>query len=360
MKVTNNIKNKLFVILFFAFLLIPNLVLFSGLESHITDNENLKFKDFPELNIKNPKQSLSDFNSYYLGNFGLKKTAVNQYISFKTNFLDEVPLPIYNVTGKDGWYFLGNHYNNAFNNTFGITDTKKVKSITNYLETVNQYLSSKNIKFYVVFPPNKHTIYSEYLPFQVKKSPTLYNILKDNLEQNSSVQLIDLHSVLLKAKKENQVYYKTDSHWNDLGAFIGYQKIMDQINNSLLVEKQKLEDYNIYNTQKTIGDNTQMINLRQKTDVVIFEKKTTSKVEVIANDQKFIHFKNEDKPYKLMVYRDSFTNALIPFFNDTFGDTFYVRGININKQTIENNKPDIVILELVERNIDYLSTALLN
>lgn len=350
-----HIKNKLFVAVFLLLLMAPNLVLFLGFESKIADNENLKFKEFPKIDIKKPKQSLSSFNSYYLGNFGFKKTAVNQYISFKKNILNEEPLPNYNITGKDGWYFLGNHYNNVFYNSFGITDYNQVKDISNYLNKINQYLTSKNIKFYVVFPPNKHHIYSEYLPFQLEKEETLYSFLKSDLEENSTVSLIDLHSLLLKEKKENQLYYKTDSHWNDLGAFIAYQHIIDYIKKDMSIQKLQLEDYNISTELKVLGDNTQMVNIKEKTEVINFENKTPSKIKTLSDDQRFLHFKNESKDYKLMLYRDSFSNALIPFFNETFGDAIYIRDYNINKSNIENHKPDIVILELVERNINYLN-----
>ena len=359
MKKRKYIKNKIFIAVFLLLLMVPNLILFFGFESKINENENLRFKEFPEISFKKPRQSLSNFKSYYLGNFGLKKTAVNQYIDFKDHILSEEPLPNYSLTGKDGWYFLGNHYNNVFNNTFGTTDFNQVKGATNYLNKLNQYLTSKNIKFYVVFPPNKHSIYSEYLPFQLEKKETLYSLLKSDLEKNSSVKLIDLHLVLLKEKKENQVYYKTDSHWNDLGAFIAYQHIIDYIKKDISIEKLELEDYNISKELKVLGDNTQMVNIREKTEVVNFEKKTPTKIKILSDNQKYLHFKNEKKDYKLMLYRDSFSNALIPFFNENFGDAIYIRDYNINKKDIEKNNPDVVILELVERNINYLSKAVL-
>ena len=353
----SNIKNKLFIAVFLLLLIVPNLVLIFGVESKIGDNENLKFKEFPKIDIKKPIQSLSNFKSYYLGNFGLKKTTVNQYINFKETILKEEPLPNYNLTGKDGWYFLGNHYNNVFYNSFGMTGDNKTKEIINYLNRINQYLNSKNIKFYVIFPPNKHSIYSEYLPFQLEKKETLYSHLKRELEKNSTAQLIDLHSVLLKEKKENQLYYKTDSHWNDLGAFIAYQHIIDYIKKDISIQKLELKDYKVSTDFKVLGDNTQMVNIKEKTEVINFEKKTPSRIEVLSDDQKFLHFKNESKDYKLILYRDSFSNALIPFFNETFENAIYIRNFKINKRDIENNNPDIVILELVERNINYLSKA---
>ena len=122
-------KARLFITVFLVLLLIPNVVLLFGLESNLETNENLKHATFPKIEINKPTKTLSAINSFYTGNFGLKKTAVNQYIYFKRAILKEDPLPNYMVTGKDNWYFLGNQYNNVFKNTFGVIPSEKPSKI---------------------------------------------------------------------------------------------------------------------------------------------------------------------------------------------------------------------------------------
>ena len=55
--------------------------------------------------------------------------------------------------------------------------------------------------------------------------------LKNNLINEINFNIIDLTDTLLASKKEAQLYHKTDSHWNDIGAFIGYSKTIKEISN---------------------------------------------------------------------------------------------------------------------------------
>ncbi|MFN8461674.1 MAG: hypothetical protein U0X93_07900 [Anaerolineales bacterium] len=49
------------------------------------------------------------------------------------------------------------------------------------------------------------------------------------LRANGKQQVIDLRPALLAAKSERQVYYATDTHWNDYGAYIAYSAIMNEL-----------------------------------------------------------------------------------------------------------------------------------
>ncbi|MFN8387050.1 MAG: hypothetical protein U0X92_11595 [Anaerolineales bacterium] len=49
------------------------------------------------------------------------------------------------------------------------------------------------------------------------------------LRANGKQQVIDLRPALLTAKSERQVYYATDTHWNDYGAYIAYSAIMNEL-----------------------------------------------------------------------------------------------------------------------------------
>jgi hypothetical protein len=57
------------------------------------------------------------------------------------------------------------------------------------------------------------------------------------------------------------------------------------------------------------------------------------------------------------MYRDSFSIAWIPYFVESFEESIYLTNYNIDGAFIEKVKPDIVIYEIVERN---LGSVLLN
>ena len=59
--------------------------------------------------------------------------------------------------------------------------------------------------------------------------------------------------------------------------------------------------------------------------------------------------KNPNATGKMVMFRDSYATALMKFLSHSFGRTVFVWQQNWDKGFIEREKPDIVILELVER-----------
>ena len=61
-------------------------------------------------------------------------------------------------------------------------------------------------------------------------------------------------------------------------------------------------------------------------------------------------------PRSVLVVRDSFATALQPFLNTQFNNTNYVHITSYYPSVIEECKPDVVVLQVVERYIDRLRT----
>ncbi len=60
---------------------------------------------------------------------------------------------------------------------------------------------------------------------------------------------------------------------------------------------------------------------------------------------------NEKLP-KLLMYRDSYTNALVPLISEHFQKSIYLWTYHMDPKTIEKIQPDIVVLEILERFLD--------
>ena len=61
--------------------------------------------------------------------------------------------------------------------------------------------------------------------------------------------------------------------------------------------------------------------------------------------------------YSLLMFRDSFANALIPMLSEAFASAAYSRSIPYDYALLERIQPDLVVLEIVERNLpDWLTT----
>tara|TARA_R110002012_G_scaffold312248_1_gene522478 strand:- start:10869 stop:11933 length:1065 start_codon:yes stop_codon:yes gene_type:complete len=343
MKNKKNILHFVFIIIFLMMILAPNVVMFFNLET-TENNENRKFEKAPEFNLKNPINSMTQFKNYYTENFGLKTTLVNNYIDFKFKVLHETPMPNKVVKGLNDWYFLGNSYNNTLNNAFGNNtfNTDELQEISKKISELKAYLNNQNIAFYIVVPPNKNSIYKEFLPFHFKDHESNLSVLKNYLKTHINFEIIDLTETLLTQKSKTQLYLKTDSHWNDFGAFISYQETMNVINQYFNIPVVTLEDYDIQIKPVKQGDIIKMINLNIEESAATFTKKATA-INPANNN-------NNDE--KLVMHYDSFSYTWMPFFNESFKNVNYVDNYYVSKKNIEAEKPTIVIFEIVERHID--------
>ncbi|WP_431133379.1 alginate O-acetyltransferase AlgX-related protein [Psychroserpens mesophilus] len=345
MKYDRQIK-LLFCILFLVLLIVPNAILFS-------DDRN----KLPAFNIDNPIGSVIRFKNSYKNNFFFKPEMVDSYLKFKLDILDDVPLKNTVITGKDGWYFLGNEYNQLLNDGFGsypFSEFELIK-IKNSLKRIIDTLTSKGVAFYIVVPPNKHRVYPEKLPYHIKQKPTRLEVLNSYLKKEIDFEILDLRDTLVANKGKELLYYKTNTHWNDLGAFIAYHKTLNTL--QLDLPKEDISNYTFDYKPIQRGDITEMINLKLEENAIFLNKKISSELIPLKTEHHHLHFKNPNRNKKLIMHRDSFSNAWIQFFNESFGETIYFRNYSIRPEVIDKEKPDVVIFEIIERE---LSTVLLN
>jgi hypothetical protein len=333
-------------IIIILLLIIPNIFIF------ITSEK-------PQFNISlnNPKSTLKEVKKYYHKNYGLKNILLKNYVHFKTKTLEEHTLLNQVIKGKNGWLYLGNNYNNSLNNAFGndAFTAQENKTIINNLKNIKTYLDTKDIPFYFIIAPDKNQIYPEYLPFQLDKKETKATKLIKQIKDQTTINCFSLHNSLMANKQNSELYYKTDSHWNSYGAYVGYTEIMKEINRNNTFKIESIDDYIITKMANFNGDLSRMLLSDKKVDQITFKRKKELDIEVINYSVPIKHYKNSKGKGKLMIYKDSFTNALTPFLNNTFNEVMYVRDINLNTKLIESFKPDMIILEKIERNIINLS-----
>jgi len=329
------------------------------------------FKNRFHLNFK----FFSQFDKFIGDRFGLRKYFVmfNANIKYKilkvkgTNFV---------LIGKKGWlYWL--YYMSKIDNLNNIDDFMKNnlldknsldKAVTS-LKNRAQWCKKNNIKFIFLICPEKHSIYPEYLPIKRPEGITLREQFTAELEKNG-IDYIDPTSYFLKIKGDTPLYCKTDSHWNNLGAY--YASL-------LLIEKLKKEfpkvTFPSYEyerkiiKQKGCGDLSKILGLASygyDTDVIFSYKNSklenfyTSKETVTPiNDSKLVDSiisTPNSTGLKAVIFRDSFFEALRPFIYPMFSKTYARWRTNSmmeeeDKELILKEKPDIIIHEMIERRL---------
>ncbi|MBM6823124.1 hypothetical protein H5986_10705 [Fusobacterium mortiferum] len=165
---------------------------------------------------------------------------------------------------------------------------------------------------------------------------------------------------LLSFKTKSLLYWKTDTHWNEYGGLIGYTSLVSEIQKDFpdieIISENKLD---FREETRATGDLLNMLSIENKQYENVYYMVPHLKL------RKFVYEKNEgvkgvitksEKKYKVLVFRDSFTDAMLPYLSETFGEVEYIWNHNFNsyQDKIREYKPDIVIHEVVERYIDVL------
>lgn len=94
------------------------------------------------------------------------------------------------------------------------------------LKTADQYIEMLN--YYAENLPRDISLYSMLVPTQIEFERQLYKSIADNQKEaiqyiydnlDTRIQTVDAYSVI-EAHKSEYVYFRTDHHWTQLGAFM--------------------------------------------------------------------------------------------------------------------------------------------
>ena len=137
------------------------------------------------------------------------------------------------LLGKDNWLFykteLDGHPLWDYMGINHFTD-EELAAIAANLVSMRDGFNALGVDFYVTALPNKEIIYEEYMPDTVARVDEVSRAeqLADYIWDNTDLVYVYPKQALLDAKAEGQIYYQTDTHWNQKGAFVGMQQLMHE------------------------------------------------------------------------------------------------------------------------------------
>ena len=181
---------------------------------------------------------------------------------------------------------------------------------------------------------------------------------------------MDLRPALQDARQDQDVYYKTDTHWNGYGAFVAYRTIIDALGSSYPeLKPHETADLKLITTDTDLLDLPHMLQLNLITEPTFFFVPKAPFVQTLPpseanNYNQSSWIPDSDLP-KLLMFHDSFG---IMYLNDylsmNFGKSNFIRLISwheyLTRKSIQYFEPDVIIIEVVERHLevlpDYLSS----
>ena len=356
---------------FVALLVLPMLDQWLGLSAGFKSTEKRILAPFPTLGFPpHVRTFIRDFGLYYKENFGWRNALFYQYSNWKFRVLGVSPLPEKVVLGKNGWFFPGNSHNMVVNQYRGLRplSSATLDSISRQLTYYQQELAKQGTRLYVLVAPDSYTIYPENVPDYLKTRKTASNFdrLKQHLTQHTTVPFVDVRAKLRAAKAINVTYCQTDTHWNDFGSLIASMGLAERVRQDFpQMPTPGLSDYRIRPRRGAPGDLVFLLALnREIADSVNYQiepaahlrvrtLESTPNPETSLPTQRFVTT-NKTSP-KLFLLGDSFSYTMNQFIPGYFRETYIKRSPRLDLEQVRAERPDVVVIEIVERNIDMLT-----
>jgi hypothetical protein len=312
----------------------------------------------------NVKLFKADLEDYLIQNMPFRLYGFQLYKKIKSQLNAQI-LPDKVVKAEEDWYFMGNSFSNVVLGSKGFINFSNIE-LELFEKEINSrlaYCDSLGIKYYLAIAPNKHTYYGNFLPIQQNNKLTRFQQI---LELNNKYPIINLGEHFINYK-DSLVYHKYDSHWNSLGAYSAYQTLIQYLGNdfpnitNLQFDQLKCTKpkYIYKDLLKLLHDDKHIAQYHytpktpKSYQIDIVEKFDLPQNHWLAPKLYEMHFINESQENKILFFRDSYMDALMPFINESFGYTYYYWVRQFNKDLIEKYKPQIVIDQIVERNLPF-------
>lgn len=357
-------KKKIVAIIMFVVILVFPLLSWPLVSkySKVTIDENRVLAEKPKFSLN----FFSDFDDYFLDNAPYRSLLIKTYNKINNKLgdmyaglMDLFKIPYYKsirsvVFGTNDWLFYQADDSLSYYRGTNHLSQSYIDDYVQRAEKVNNYFKSLGKEMVIFLAPNKEIIYSEYMPkgIYVENQIRRNDIVADNFAKNSNVNFIYAKEALLNAKEFGQIYFRQDTHWNELGAYYGALEIFKKLN--IIPGEAKINvNESLFNSdlskmlnQDGVLDYAYDVNYRPEVEIQSYQDENGNLISTTSN-------KNGKN---LLILGDSFRYSLIKilfkeFENSKEKDITMLLNNKSYYEEIKNemNKSNVIILESVER-----------
>ncbi len=231
--------------------------------------------------------------------------------------------------------------------------TGSAKMSKSYASLVNKTASAmpENVKFYDMLVPTASEFYSgDTYSTGIHSQKSIIQSSYSQMSEN--IAKIDVYS-RLEEKTEEYIYFRTDHHWTARGAYLGYLAFCEASGNESVnideLETGRIEDFvgSLYKASnagvlKKNPDYVEYFKTRVDVEANVYaddKMENGQKVFVVARSvnshNKYLAFIGGDQPLekivtsnkngkKILVIKESYGNALVPFLCDNYEEVYVV------------------------------------
>ena len=297
------------------------------------------------------QEYFSGLGEYFGRHFAFRPQAITADAAIQSKLFMTSNIPSV-ITGKNGWLYYSSTADD-FTGENRMTEDE-VRGVVNNLSIIQQFSRSHGAEFLFTVAPNKNTLYPDNMPYYYRNSGSIHNrdTVSEALEK-SEVNYCNLFGLF--AEQNETLYFARDSHWNNRGALLAYNYIEKQLGKA----HETYDSAEITRKKDFTGDLNKMIfPSSDETEYNFYygaEEKYSYVTDTKSVEEPLIQTHSDSAAGRLYMYRDSFGNALLPFFASSYGSSAFTKSFPmILDMDFEKYTPDTFIMEIAERNISWL------
>lgn len=357
------------IVMFLLAIGVPGAATMIGVDRETVRGENRALAPFPRFALdRETLRTFPDgFARYFEDHFAFRAHLVEWQGRVRLEYLGASPSSAV-VAGKDGWLFYAD--DGSMDDYISATPftAEELEVWRRTLQDTQDWLERRGITYLFVIVPDKHVIYPEMMPDTVRplRDESRIDSLVEHLAAHSTVRVLDLRPALVEAKRHERIYHRTDTHWNDRGAYVGYEQIVRQLGKrqpGLAPVQRAAFDGRVEQTEgRDLAGMLGLADAMTEEDLVL-EPRTRRCARIVEESvpgsrgsaARLVTECDEPGLPRAVIFRDSFASALVPFLSEHFSRALYLWQRDMDPSVILAERPDVVIHEWVGRR---LSTAL--
>lgn len=342
---------------------LPLLAAVVGSNDAISRMENRALAAFPSPEPGRLAQYPRALEAYFDDHMGFRVTLIRWNAYANVAWLGVSPAEKL-VVGKDGWFFFGHDAAIAQYRGLARFEEAELEVWRETLEARRDWLAEQDVAYLLVLAPNKHAVYPEFMPDRYPRvgDEEQHQQLARHLATHSDLVVVDLLPVLREARREQRVYHKTDTHWNDVGAYAAYRAILGGLAR-VLPDRGDWRPVDVRFARRW-DRGMGLTSLVGLSGVYLEERLELTKLQPRARVAPAMRDDYREREQRLLpllfqvadpelptaiVFRDSFANALIPYLSEHFRRTVYMWSRDIDPRAVRIEHPDVVVQEIVGR-----------
>ena len=257
------------------------------------------------------------------------------------------------LLGKEKWLFYKTQndgypiYDYMGINHF--SEAEMAAMASNLILARDYFEKEKGIRFVAVTIPNKEIVYAEYMPDTIARvnSVSRGEQFAAYMQNNTDVAYVYPKEAFLEYKGQYPLFYKTDTHWNHIGAFVGVQEIF----NTLYGSKMTPESVFFTKGQKDFAGDLSVI--AGVADEYAIDTVYEFEPESVDSSQKRME--------TAIVVGDSFGGFLSVIARGYYEEVYWIDTDEFSISMVDEYGADVVIWETVERLQEtYMQESLLD